>query len=190
MSRRAWQAVVLLAATVTTGHMAGVYVGWSHTIMPGLHATDGRTFVSAFGALNLATYNPLFMLAFTGALVGTAVAALLHLRAGERSRLFWTAGAFVLYLVTVVVTMVVHLPLNDALSVARDAAQESRWVAWNDVRSVASTAAFACLAWALVLHGRAEVSRGRTDRDGAASSSPGRPPGRGAAPSPPAAPGR
>jgi uncharacterized membrane protein len=28
------------------------------------------------------------------------------------------------------------------------------WVAWNIVRTLATTAAFACLAWALVLRGR------------------------------------
>ena len=28
------------------------------------------------------------------------------------------------------------------------------WVAWNIVRALASTAAFGCLAWALVLRGR------------------------------------
>jgi hypothetical protein len=37
------------------------------------------------------------------------------------------------------------------------------WVAWNIVRTLASTAAFGCLAWALVLRGR----RGRAEREAA-----------------------
>jgi hypothetical protein len=30
----------------------------------------------------------------------------------------------------------------------------ARWIAWDIVRAIASTVAFGCLAWALVLHGR------------------------------------
>ncbi len=63
--------------------------------------------------------------------------------------------------------MGVHEPLNGVLRTAgdpdhiadvvaaRDAFQETRWAAWHIVRTIATTAAFGCLAWALVLHGRA-----------------------------------
>jgi len=37
----------------------------------------------------------------------------------------------------------------------RERFDEARWVRWNNVRTLASTAAFGCLAWALVLFGRA-----------------------------------
>lgn len=158
--RRSRQAAVLLLATVTTGLVAGVFGDWSHTIMPGLGATDDRTFVVAFGALNLAIYNPIFMLAFTGGLVFTGGAALLLLRAADRGPLPWVAVAFGLHLVAVVVTMVVHLPLNDALATVRDAGNESSWVAWHTVRTVATTASFGCLAWALVQHGRSSGATG------------------------------
>jgi hypothetical protein len=62
--------------------------------------------------------------------------------------------------------MAVHVPLNDAIKAAgdpdhitnvgavRDAFHETRWVAWNIVRAVVTTAAFVCLTWAFVLHGR------------------------------------
>ena len=71
-----------------------------------------------------------------------------------------------LYLAVVVVTMVVNVPLNNRLAAAGDAdripdiaavrsAFEGAWVRWNVVRAVLSTAAFGCLAWALVLWGRA-----------------------------------
>jgi hypothetical protein len=41
------------------------------------------------------------------------------------------------------------------LAAVRDAFHETRWVAWNIVRTIATTAAFGCLVWALVIHGRA-----------------------------------
>ncbi|MBL8931658.1 MAG: DUF1772 domain-containing protein, partial [Kineosporiaceae bacterium] len=77
----------------------------------------------------------------------------------------WVVAALVLYLAALVITVVVHLPLNDALASAgdpqlidvtavRQAFHESRWVAWNLVRTVTSLAAFGCLCWALVRTGQ------------------------------------
>ena len=40
------------------------------------------------------------------------------------------------------------------ISTVRERFHEVRWASWNIVRSVATTVAFGCLAWALVLHGR------------------------------------
>lgn len=166
MSRRYWQAGTLLAATAATAHTAGVFGDWAHTVMPALATTDDRTFVGAFQALDRAILNPLFLLAFMGALAFTGATALLHLRDGDRAVRRWVVPAFVLYLVAFVVTMAFHEPLNVVIRAAgdpdriadlgavRDAFDETRWAAWHVVRTVATTAAFACLAWALVLHGR------------------------------------
>ncbi len=165
MTLRSWQVLILLAATLMMGLTAGVFGDWAHTIMPGLGTTDDRTFVGAVQALDRAILNPLFMLTFAGALVSSGVAAVLYLR-DSHSVLPWVAVAFGLYLAAFIVTMAVHEPLNHVvrtagdpdriadLAAARDAFQETRWVAWHIVRTVATTAAFGCLAWALVLHGR------------------------------------
>ena len=164
MSRRSWQAAPLLPATLTMGLTAGVFADWTHTIMPGLVTTDDRTFIAAYQALDRAILGPLFQLVFVGALVLTGVAAVLH-RRDDRSRLPWVAVAFGLYLAALVITMAVHEPLNDVLrdagdpdritdlAAVRDAFQETRWVAWHIVRTIATTAAFGCLAWALVHRG-------------------------------------
>jgi uncharacterized membrane protein len=77
----------------------------------------------------------------------------------------------------VVVTFAVHIPLNEQLKEAGDPARIENlaavrddfftpWVAWNIVRTVASTAAFACLAWALVLRGRMGRARRPQRTDG------------------------
>jgi uncharacterized membrane protein len=59
------------------------------------------------------------------------------------------------------------VPLNDDIKAAGDPDliqdlrgvrkrfNEPRWISWNAFRAAATLAAFACLAWALVLHGRA-----------------------------------
>lgn len=173
MSRRSWQLAALLPATLTMGLTAGVFGDWAHTIMRGLHTTDDRTFVTAFQALDDAIVNPLFMLGFMGALVLTGLAAVLYLRDGDgdRSVLPWVAAAFGLYLVAVVITVAVHEPLNEKIRNAgdpgtiadpaalRDAFHETRWVVWHIVRTITTTAAFGCLTWALVLHGRGDSGR-------------------------------
>ena len=44
----------LMAATITTGLMAGVYAIYSNAFMPGLATTDDKTFVGAFQAVDRA----------------------------------------------------------------------------------------------------------------------------------------
>ena len=174
MTIEAAQAVALIVATITMGLMAGVFGLYSNTIMRGLGATDDRTFVGAFGAIDRAIINPLFMLAFLGALVATGVAGALYIADDGGSVLPWVVVAFVLYLAVVVITIGINVPRNDALKAAGDPDQiadlaavrrdfnEPRWVAWNLVRTIATLVAFGCLAWGLVLHGRDTAS---TDTD-------------------------
>lgn len=157
----------LLAATITTGLMAGVFGLYANTIMRGLGNTDDRTFVGAFQSIDRAIVNPLFMLTLFGALVFSGVATLLQVLDDRGSALPWLIVAFMLYLGVIVITVAVHVPLNDRIKAAGDPDRitdrgavradfhEARWVAWNLVRAIATTAAFGCLAWALVLDGRA-----------------------------------
>jgi uncharacterized membrane protein len=154
------RAASLLGATLTMGLVTGAFALYAHAIMPGLKTTDDRTFVAAFQALDRAIVNPWFMLTgFLGALGFTAAAAALNL---GRDPLPWVAAALIAYAIVVAITLAVHVPLNDAIKAAgdadpagaREAFDEGRWAAWNLVRTVLSAGAFACLAWALVVHGR------------------------------------
>ncbi|WP_432948174.1 DUF1772 domain-containing protein [Kribbella sp. CA-253562] len=157
---------VLLAATLSTGLVAGVFGIYANAIMPGLARTDDKTFVAAFQAIDRAIINPLFLgLGFLGSLVFTLLAGVLHL--GETA-LPWIAAAFVLYLITVVVTIAVNVPRNDALKAAGDpdsidvtaaraAFDEARWRSFNLLRVVLNTVAFGLLAWALYLTGKSSA---------------------------------
>ncbi|MBL7259315.1 DUF1772 domain-containing protein [Actinoplanes sp. LDG1-01] len=148
---------------MTTGLMAGVFGLYQHTVMVGLGRSDDRTFIGAFQALDRAIINPWFMLSFGGALLFTAVAAFLS---PGRQILPWVLAALVLYIVVFGITVAVNVPMNDALKAAgspdtitdlaavREAFNEARWVAFNLVRTIATTAAFGCLCWALVVRGK------------------------------------
>jgi uncharacterized membrane protein len=160
------RAVALVLATMSMGLMAGVFGLYAHTVMPGLRRTDDRTFVGAFQALDRAIINPWFMVGgFMGALVLTLAAAALHL--GVAPVLPWTLAGLALYGAVVVITFRVHLPRNNAikavgdpdgiadLAAVRARFDEALWSRWNVVRTLLTTAAFACLAWALVERGAA-----------------------------------
>src|SRR3954452_13517643 len=110
----------LLGATLTMGLITGAFALYAHTIMPGLKATDDRTFVASFQALDRAIINPWFMVGgFVGALVLTGLTALTQLR---QDPLPWILVALALYLVAVVLTIAVNVPLNDAIKAAGDPA--------------------------------------------------------------------
>ena len=154
----------LMGAVLTMGMVAGAFALYAHTVMPGLRKTGDRTFVAAFQQLDRAIINPWFMItAFGGALVLTAAAAL----ANRGTPAFgWIAVALGLYLIAVIVTVAVNVPLNDAIKAAGDPARidvaqvraqfgEARWAAWNLLRVATSVPAFGLLGWALVLAGRA-----------------------------------
>jgi len=157
--------VVLLAATVCTGLMAGLFAAFSYAVMPGLARADDRTLVITMQRINEAIQNPLFGLLFLGALAFTAIGVVLAVRAGDRAPLPWLIAALILYLATLAVTFGGNIPLNDLIARAGDpdgradpAALRERfegaWVRWNIVRTVTSTAAFAALSWASLIAGR------------------------------------
>ena len=151
---------VLVAAALTTGWVAGVLGHYAHTVMPALRGVDDRTFVTAFQAIDQAILNPWFMVAFFGAPVLAVAATVLVWGEGGALRL-WLLVAAVLLVASVVLTMAVNVPLNDAIKAAgapdrirdlaavRAASDESRWAAVNLVRTIATVAAFGILVGAV-----------------------------------------
>lgn len=141
------RAPVLLAATLAAGLQAGTYYAWASGVMPGLARVDDRTFVSTMTNVNVAIVNPAFMLTFLGA-PALAAAAVATTTGSARG---WAIAGLVLALGTVVVTGAGNVPLNDALADRGPRADfETAWVRWNVVRTVTSTGALACLAWAAI----------------------------------------
>lgn len=152
----------LLAGLVATALFAGLFYSFSIAVMPGLRRADDRTFVSAMQEINVAILNPWFALSFGGAPVLTLLASALQIPVVERGVLPWVAAGAVLCLATVAITVVVNVPLNNALAEAgtpddHDALAlvrkrfEARWVRWNVARTFTSAAAVGCLGWALVV---------------------------------------
>ncbi|MEU3462544.1 anthrone oxygenase family protein [Streptomyces sp. NPDC006733] len=159
---------VLGAATVATALMAGVFFSFDVAVIPGLGRGDDRTYIGAMQNINVAIENPVFFLAFFGALVLTGVAALQQRRLGRRAVLGWVLASVALYVVALLVTMGGNLPVNDELARAGDPARiadpaavrekfEQTWIALNIVRTTVCTVAVGCLGRALFLYGRGDA---------------------------------
>lgn len=158
--------VLLMLSTVLVGLMAGLFFAFDVSVMPGLAAGDERTYVTAMRAFNAAIDgNPLFGMAFVLALLLAAGSAVVEYRAGRRATALWVGVAAAAYLVVLVITFAVNIPLNNELADGGDVAQmtdftiverfKSTWVTTNIVRTLLCTTALAALARALLLHGRA-----------------------------------
>jgi uncharacterized membrane protein len=158
------QEVTLLTATLLTGLVAGLLFTFAHAVMPGLGRRGDAGFVEGFRAIEGAIDNPWQGISFAGAPVFTVLALVLQLGGGGGATALWVLAALVLLGAALVITFRVHLPLNAAILAAGEPDRvpdlaavrrsfESRWVRWNVVRAVLSVAAFACLAWSLLLLG-------------------------------------
>ncbi|MGW0890464.1 anthrone oxygenase family protein [Saccharopolyspora sp. NPDC002578] len=152
--------VVLLLATLTTGLQAGTYYIFACGVMPGLELGDDRTFVAAMQQFNVAFINPWFLATFLGAPALALIAVVTHRRTHPALWASVSAG-FLLAMATVVITSVVHFPLNAALDAAGPPdrapnlhavreANATTWTGWNTARALTSTAALAALSYALL----------------------------------------
>ncbi len=163
------RSATLVAAAVVTGLFAGLFYTFAVSVMIGLQRVDDRTFVSAMQQINVGILNGWFFASFFGAPVLVALAAVLHLNAGDKRALLWLVAGFVLVVATLIITIGINVPLNDALAAAGEpdriadlaavrAQFESAWVRWNVARAITSTAALACLSWALVRYRRVSAA--------------------------------
>jgi len=148
--------IVLIAALVISGLIAGTYFAYASSVMLALRRTGDRTFIEVMQKINVAIQNPVFLLAFLGALVLAAIAVWQQRGTALGGALGWTIAALVSYGVSLLITVAVNIPLNNRLDAAGDPATiadpaavrekfEHAWNSWNIARALAATAAVACL---------------------------------------------
>jgi uncharacterized membrane protein len=143
----------IFVATLLAGGVFGFFYAWSVTVMRGLSAADGVSAIASMNAVNATIMTPWFAILFFGAPAAAAVAATLAWLGGDRGAALAMAAAAVIYLVgCFAVTVVVNVPMNDALAqvdprATADPAAAWRdyavpWTAWNHVRTAACGLAF------------------------------------------------
>jgi uncharacterized membrane protein len=141
--------VLTIIAAVGAGVSAGVFFAFSTFVMKALGRLPTAQAISAMKAINKAAPTPLFMLALFGTAavcIGLSIVALRHL---DQRWAVYLLAASALYLASVVLTIVYHVPRNDALALvdpSRPGAAHAwaqylqPWTAWNHVRTITALA--------------------------------------------------
>ena len=161
--------VLLGAAALAMGLMAGLFFAFDISVMPGLAKADDRTYATAMQNFNsvIDGSGPV-VLVFVGALVVTAWAAFRAFRKGQRAMGQWLLAAALCYTAVLALTMGINIPLNNKLadlgrpgpatdySVIEDF--KGTWETANIFRTLLCLTAMGSIVRALLLHGRATAT--------------------------------
>jgi uncharacterized membrane protein len=151
--------VLTLVTAIACGLVAGFFFAFSACVMKSLSRLPAAHGLSAMQSINVVVINPLVM----SALFGTALAcAVLVVAAivewGEPYAVYLLVGGLVYLVGAILVTIVYHVPRNDALATLdpNDPGAASHWnryartwTAWNHARTVSPVAAATLLTIAL-----------------------------------------
>jgi uncharacterized membrane protein len=151
----------LIAATLTTGLVAGLLWGWAVSVMPALRDAPDAVFVEFMQRANVAIINGWFVTCFAGAVVLDVLALILAAVDGRGAVAVWSAIALVLYAATIGITRLVNIPLNNRIAAAGEPGRtadpgairtvfERPWVRWNVIRSLTGIASLGALSGALL----------------------------------------
>lgn len=150
-------------ALLASGLMAGLFYGYSVSVIWGLNRADPRAAIDSFNGINVAILNPLFLSIFMGTIVLAGLAAVLFWQSGQTAAMWLFAGSAVVYAIgTLGVTMGINVPQNVALAnggVPQDIAAARQiwdgftagWMPWNHIRAAAATLSLLLAALGLYL---------------------------------------
>lgn len=156
-----WLFILVLAAALGSGLVAGVFYAFSTFVMRALARLAPAQGIGAMKSINVVVINPWFLGVFIGtaALSPAALASAIY-RWGTPGAAWLLAGGALYFFGSFVVTMRGNVPMNEALALV-DAGSAAGveywqryvagWTRWNHVRTAASLAA--SLSYILVLAG-------------------------------------
>ena len=147
--------VLTLASALGCGLIGGVFFAFSTIVMRALERLPAAQGIAAMQSMNIAVINPVFMTAFLGTGVACLVLAFASFFRWQKPGAGYILAGSLTYLVgAIMVTMLFHVPRNDALAVVHPASAESAslwtkyvatWTAGNHLRTAAALVAAALL---------------------------------------------
>lgn len=146
-------------AALGCGLVSGVFFAFSTFVMPALARLQPSQGIAAMQSMIITAINPLFMLAIFGTAAACLVLAISSLFKWQQPGAVYLLVGSLLYLVGAVgVTGIVHVPLNDALTIVDPGSTDgvnlwssflTTWTNWNHVRTAAALSAAASFTIAL-----------------------------------------
>lgn len=143
--------MLAVLAVALLGLVAGVFFAFSVSVLPALNRVPASSAVTGMRSINRVIQNPVFFAVFFGAALVPLLAATGFLLQGAHLPGLALAAAGAIYLLGAFApTVVVNVPLNNALEAAGEpadshaaveywAAFAPRWHRWNTVRAASST---------------------------------------------------
>jgi uncharacterized membrane protein len=154
--------LTVIAAT-GCGLIGGCFFAFSTFVMKALKKLPAAEGVAAMQSINVVVINPWFLVPFLGTgLLCLLLAAASFFTWRTPGAAFLAAGAVLYVAGTLLVTMTLNVPLNDALAQLtptspgapeRWASYCSAWTLWNHIRTLAALAAAVLLMLAFRLRG-------------------------------------
>jgi uncharacterized membrane protein len=151
--------VLTILAALGCAMMAGVFFAFSAFVMKALARLPAEQGIGAMQAINVAAVTFAFMAALFGTAVACGALAVWALFAwDERFAPYLIVGGALYLLGTILLTIVYHVPRNEALARVEPHSAEaeshwkrylSGWTAWNHLRAATALAAAATLTIAL-----------------------------------------
>lgn len=144
--------VVVAAAALGSGLVAGAFAVFSLMVMPALAALPAAAGVAAMQSMNRTAIRPAFLALLFGTGVLCLAAAGAELGSARRPAVLAAAALYVFGVLGV--TVAANVPLNDALARLQPGSAASadrwpgwvrRWTGWNTVRALAAAGAAALL---------------------------------------------
>ncbi len=150
-----WLFATTLLAALGCGLVAGAFFAFSSFVMAGLDRLPPSQGIAAMKSINVTAVTFWFMSAIFGTAALCLVLAVISVRHwNQPGSAFLVAGALLYLVVTVGVTVVFNVPLNDGLAaVDTDSAEGAAkwatyvpdWTMWNHVRTVGALVGMAAL---------------------------------------------
>lgn len=147
----------LLVTSIITalgcGLIAGAFFAFSTFVMKALGKLPPHDGLAAMQSINIVVINPVFLGVFVGTAILCVVVGIMSVVKFADAGSAWLLAGCVLYFVgTFLVTMLLNVPLNNALAAVDPASTEGSqfwtkfltdWTFWNHVRTLAALFAFA-----------------------------------------------
>ncbi|WP_157972468.1 DUF1772 domain-containing protein [Saliphagus sp. LR7] len=145
--------VLLLVSAVLGGLMAGFFFAYSVSVVLALRTLSASEYTTVMQEINEKVLNVVFGIVFFGTVVVPVGSAILVVVRGQWTTLssqLFLAGLIVYLVGTFLVTMRIHIPMNDRIATWSPgsppdewATVRSRWARWNHVRTMAAVVSFA-----------------------------------------------